>query len=163
VHGELTLAAEIAESFEGAAEREARATEAGIARRFMGYIRFLQGEFNKAQAICDHVLKTYDAQRDGGAQFRFGVDTPAVTTMYLANASWVEVDRARELIEAASAHAADSGHIPNRVNAYLYKAVMEVLRGDAEAALRDANAIIQLSREHGMALYLACTSCQVCL
>jgi predicted ATPase len=155
-HGELMLAAEIAEIFECEAEKEARATEADMARRFMGLIRFLQGDFNKAQAICARVMRSYDVDRDRGAQL-FGMDTRVAATMYLAHASWAlgEVDRAREFIEAAVALAGDSGHIPNRVNAYTYRAIIEVLGGDAKAALRDSDTVVQLSREHGMPMYLA--------
>jgi hypothetical protein len=53
MRGELMQAAEIAETFAGEAEKEARATEAGEAHRFLGYVRFLQGDFHQAQAMTN--------------------------------------------------------------------------------------------------------------
>jgi predicted ATPase len=63
--------------------------------------------------------------------------------------------RARELIEEAVARANESGHVPTRAAAYQFKALFEILRGDAEAAQREAEILLQLSQQYGLALFLA--------
>jgi predicted ATPase len=45
--------------------------------------------------------------------------------------------------------------VPTLANVYHFKAIFEILRGDAGATLRAAETIVELSREHGLALYLA--------
>ena len=61
-----------------------------------------------------------------------------------------EVDRARELIEAANRRAAELGHVPSMAHPLRFKSYLENLRGDAAAALTAAEALEALSREHGM-------------
>ena len=75
-------------------------------------------------------------------------------TALLALVSWYlgEVDRARELIEAANRRAAEIGHVPSMAVPLQLKCQLEVLRGDASAALTASEALGALSQEHGMAL-----------
>ena len=44
--------------------------------------------------------------------------------------------------------------MPTLVNTYYFKAVFEMLSGDAEAARSTAESLVGLSREHGLALYM---------
>ena len=72
----------------------------------------------------------------------------------LALTSWVlgQVDRARELIETANRRAAEINH-PSSMAIPLYlKCLLEIMRGDASAALIASEALDELSREHEMAL-----------
>ena len=80
-----------------------------------------------------------------------------MATAYLALAAWClgDVARARELMDEAVARAVESAHAPTLANTYIYQAMLEILRDDAEAARRAAEAAVALSREHGLALYLA--------
>ena len=61
-----------------------------------------------------------------------------------------EVDRARELIEAANRRAAELGHVPSMAHPLQFKSFLEYHRGDAAAALTAAEALEALGREHGM-------------
>ena len=45
--------------------------------------------------------------------------------------------------------------VPTLANTWSFKAALEMYRGDAEAALHAAETLAELSREHGLALYLA--------
>src|SRR5262249_10941077 len=76
---------------------------------------------------------------------------------HLANTKWWlgEVGPARALIEEAVAHAIETGHIPTLVNAYFFKAHFEMVRGDAAAARRDAEIVVELSQENALPLYAA--------
>ena len=156
--GELGSAREAAESFLREAERAARPTEAAAAHRLLGLTRLFQGDFAQARAHFEQALRIYDPERDREAKFRFGLDSGVAATAYLALAAWClgDVARARELMDEAVARAVESAHAPTLANAYLYQAMLEILRDDAEAARRAAEAVVALSREHGLALYLAC-------
>ena len=154
---ELGSARETAQSFLREAERAARPTEAAAAHRSLGVTCLFLGDFAQAQAHFERTLRIYDPRRDREAKFRFGPDSRVAATSYLAHAAWClgDVGRARELIEEASARAVESAHAPTLPNTYHVQARLEILRDDAEAARRTAEAILAISREHGFALYLA--------
>ena len=64
-----------------------------------------------------------------------------------------DVDRARELIDAASRRAAELGHIPSMAAQHYWKSYLEILRGDPAAALSANEALEPIAREHGMRHY----------
>jgi tetratricopeptide (TPR) repeat protein len=155
LRGELGLAREIAETFLREAERGAGTTEYGDGRRFVGLTCLFQGDFVEAQANLLEALSTYDPARDQEARFRFGTDYGAAARAYLAITKWLlgEVGPARALIEGAIAHAIETGHVPTLVNTNLMKAHFEMIRGDAAAAQRAAEIVVNLSRENALTLY----------
>jgi predicted ATPase len=157
IRGEWGLAREIAETFLGEAEREARTTECGFGRRLLGHTCLFQGDFIEAQANLVEALSIYDPERDREARFRFGSDTGAAARFCLANTKWLlgEVGTARALIEEAVAHAIETAHVPALVNTYFYKAQFETICGDAGAALRDAEIVVKLSQENALTLFTA--------
>jgi class 3 adenylate cyclase/predicted ATPase len=157
LRGELSLAQETAENFLREAETAARMTEASLARRHVGHARLYQGDFIEAQSNLAEALRTYDPERDHDDQSRFGVDNGATATAFLAQASWAlgDVERARALGDEALARADETAHAPTRATVYHHICLYYVLRGDAEAVRRIATVLVDLSREHGMALYLA--------
>jgi predicted ATPase len=65
-----------------------------------------------------------------------------------------EVGRARELIDEAVARAVESDHAPTLAYVYFMKARFEIFRCDPEAVLSSSQALVDLSREHQMGLYL---------
>jgi adenylate cyclase len=85
------------------------------------------------------------------------VDTGAGAASYLSQASWAlgDVEGARVLSEEALTRADETGHAPTRAVAYGLISVYQVLRGDLEAVRHAAKTTVELSREHGMALWLA--------
>ena len=70
----------------------------------------------------------------------------------LAVTSWQlgEVERARRLIDEANRRGKELGHAPSMAHPLVRKSDLELLRGDAAAALSAAEALDVLSREHGM-------------
>jgi tetratricopeptide (TPR) repeat protein len=155
--GELSLARETAESFLREAEHEARMTDAAVARRNVGAARLHQGDFIDAEGNLATALRTYDPERDRDAKFRFGVDTGTGAMGYLALASWAmgDFERARALSKEALARADETSHAPTRAIVYHCIALYQMLRGDPEAVRRIGTIVVDLSREHGMALWLA--------
>jgi predicted ATPase/class 3 adenylate cyclase len=154
--GELESARETAESFLRAAEQAARPAETAVAHRLLGTARLVQGDFTQARARFEQTLRIYDPERDREAKFRLGPDSNVAATTYLAVATWCvgDIGRARELMDEALARAVESAHAPTLVNMYFGHAWLEILRGDEGAARRTADAVIALSREHGLAFHL---------
>jgi predicted ATPase len=65
-----------------------------------------------------------------------------------------DVGRAQELVDEAAARAVESAHVPTFANTYIAETWLEILRDDADAVIRAAEALVALSRQHGVALYL---------
>jgi hypothetical protein len=63
-----------------------------------------------------------------------------------------EVGRAQEPVEEAVARAAESAHEPTLANTYFLKALLEMLRGDAIAARRAAETVVELGRSSSSAM-----------
>jgi predicted ATPase len=157
MRGELSLARETAESFLRDAENEGRMTEASVARRNVGAVRFYQGDLIGGQSNLGEALRIYDPQCDRDAKFRFAVDTCAAATGFLAVVGWAlgHVERARALSEEALSRADKTAHAPTRAFVYRTIALYHMLRGDPQSARRTATIVADWGREHGMALWLA--------
>ena len=93
----------------------------------------------------------------GRPSFVSALNSLASATIYLAQAYWHlgDIKRARELSDQAVARAVNSAHHPTLVNVWVHKAVFESNCGNADATRHAAEALAELSREHGLALYLA--------
>jgi predicted ATPase len=122
----------------------------------VGVARLWQGDLISAEANLAEALRIYDQKRDRDARFRFGSDG-AVAAGYLAQASWAmgDVERARALSEEALARADETDHAPTRANLNHVISLYQMVRGDPQAAGRAATILVDLSRERGMALWLA--------
>ena len=123
-----------------------------MACRALGLTCLWQGDFADAQANLMQAMRMYDSQRDPEAKFRFGMDSGACATAYLAHTSWQfgEVERARELIDEAVARAVETAHAPTLAQIYQFKALLEIFRGDATAARQAAETVVRLGRDHGL-------------
>jgi predicted ATPase len=156
-HGEIGLARQTAERFLREAKIEGRMVEAAVASRNLGLSCFWQGNFTEAQTILEEALRLCDTHQHPEVDVSFGQDTVAQAKVALAATTWAlgEVTRARVLSEEAIARAVETAHAPTLVNAHWFTAILEILRGDADAALRDATRVIELSREYRLAEYLA--------
>ena len=109
-----------------------------------------------ARAHLEEAARIYDPERDRDAKYRFGVDTGASATLFLAHTRWQlgEIGRAQELIEEAVVRAVKSAHGATQTNAYYYTALFEIFRGRAAAALSAGRSVVELSRKHGLTVYL---------
>ena len=156
VRGELGLSGDTADLFLREAEKGGMMTEAGTAHRFCGLSCLWRGKFVEARAHLEEALRIYDVERDREAKFRFSVDTGAVARVYLAHTRWIlgEVGRTQELADEASARGVATNHVPTLANVCHFKGVFEICRGDARAAQRTSENLLELAREHGLTLYL---------
>ena len=156
LRGDLALARETAETFLREANSAARATEAGVANRNLGMTCLFQGNLLDARKYLEEALRIYNPERDRDAKFRFGAD-PGTAAGYLSHVNWLlgDVERARELIGTAIACSVASEHAPTVAYVHHMDATLGILRRDAEATLRVAQAQVELSRQHQMSLYLS--------
>ena len=134
--GEMGSARETAQTFLREAEAVGRMTEVAAAHRYLGLTCLTQADLIEARAHCEEALRIYDPQRERDAKFRYGTDTSASATAYLANAKWLLGDfgQARELLEEAAVRAVQSSHVPTQVNVCCFNVVFEVFRDDAQAS-----------------------------
>jgi class 3 adenylate cyclase/predicted ATPase len=155
LRAELNSALETATAFLRDAENAGRPTEAAVAQRFLGLTILWQSDFVEARARLNEALRIYDSERDHDAKFCFGTDTGAVATVHLAQANWLlgNVDQARELMQQAVTLAGATTHAPTVTNVDYFRAVFEVVRGDTGAALRTADSLLELTRQHGISVY----------
>ena len=154
LRGELGLAREIGELMLRDAGKDAQTPEALAARRMLGATCFSQGDFVEARAHVEEALRIDDSDWDRDAKFRFGHDLSVAATAYLAHTKWQlgEIGRARQLIEEAVVRTIESAHVPTQTNTYVFKALFEAVRGAADYAARDAEILVQIGQEHGLAL-----------
>ncbi len=150
--GEQARARELALPFLKEAEDAGRLVEAGVARRGLALSYYFSADFLEARTHCERALDTCAPERDRETRERFSDDTGTLALSCLAMTSWQlgEVDRGRELIDEANRRARDLGHVPSMAHTLVWRASLELLRGDAAAALSAAEALEALSREHGM-------------
>jgi class 3 adenylate cyclase/tetratricopeptide (TPR) repeat protein len=155
VRGELRSARELASTFLQEAEDAGRVVETGVAHRGLALIGYFSGDFLDAQTHCERALEACTPGHEEKARERFGEYTGALVMSCLAITTWQlgEIDRARELIEMANRRAAGLGHAPSMGYPLLFRSHLEVLRGDAAAALSAAEALESCARDHGMTLW----------
>ena len=132
MRGEHRQARETAEAFLREAEAEGRATEAGVARRVLGFVLLKLGDLQAARSVLERALGDYVRERDGETLFRFGNDTQVSATNFLALTEWHlgELERARQLTDWSTRRAAELGHVAAIASALFFKTVIESRRGD---------------------------------
>jgi class 3 adenylate cyclase/tetratricopeptide (TPR) repeat protein len=155
VRGELRSARELASMLLREAEDAGRVVETGVAHRGLALIGYFSGDFLDAQTHCERALAACTPGHEEKARERFGEYTGALVMSCLAITTWQlgKVDRACELMEMANRRAAGLGHVPSMGHPLLFRSHLEVLRGDAAAALSSAEALESCAREHGMTLW----------
>ena len=151
LRGELRSARDLGLSFLNEAEETDRVVEAGVARRGLAMACYQAADFPEARIHCERALETCDLERDRETQERFHDATGPIVMSILAVTMWQlgEVDRARELIEQANRRGSELGHGPSMAHPLFWKSRLEIQRGDAAAALSEAEALDALGSEHG--------------
>ena len=157
MRGDYALGQATATAFLREAESVSRTLETATARRMLGLTHLWQGHFVEAQAHLTAALQICDQQMEPGRTVLIGHDTRALAAVYLAQANWIlgEFGRVRELLEGAVARATQLGHVPTLTATYAFEAIFEAFRGDAEAAGRASEKVMQLSKQHELPTFLA--------
>ena len=157
VRAELNSALEIATAFLHDAENAGRSTETALALRYQGLTLLYLGDLLGARKCLEDALRSSDPERDRDVKLRFDVDTGIVAKAHLAKAYWLlgRVDEAAELANEATAGARAIAHVPTLTNVEYFSANLQILRGDAEAVLRIAGPLLELTQQHGLSAYVA--------
>ena len=152
LRGELRSARALELSFLKEGEDGGRVVEAGVARRGLALACDQAGDFLEAQTHCEQALEACGPDYERETQERFHDATGPIVMSVLALTMWQlgEVDRARELIEQANRRGRDLGHGPSMTHPLFWRSNLEILRGDAAAALSAAEALMELGLERGM-------------
>ncbi|WP_045006191.1 adenylate/guanylate cyclase domain-containing protein [Bradyrhizobium sp. LTSP857] len=155
VRSELGAMQELAQAFLHDTADRPDSPEAGIAHRVCGMTRWFEGNLVDAKQHLEQALTIYRYEHDRNLAFLYGHDYGIAAAIYLALVLWPlgEVDRAEQLAQEAIRRAADSGHVATMVYAHFHKIVLEAMRGNPERARPHVDAVIELSREHGLLLY----------
>jgi class 3 adenylate cyclase/predicted ATPase len=156
VRGELAPMRELAEEFLRDAACRPELPEAGVAHRVFGGTCWFQGDFVTARRHLEQALAGYDPERDRSLAFRFGQDVVVSAMINLAHVLWPlgELERARRLVEEALTRAMQSAHVPTMAYGQYYKCLFEAVARDAARATPHADALVGLSREHGLPFFL---------
>ena len=127
MRGEHRQAHAETEAFLREAEAEGRATDAGVARRVLGFVSLLLGDLQAARKALERTLGDYVHERDRETLFRFGNDTQVSATNFLALTEWDlgELERARQLSNGSNRRAAELGHAASMASALFFKTVLE--------------------------------------
>jgi tetratricopeptide (TPR) repeat protein len=144
-----------AEAFLREAEAEGRPTEAGVARRVLGFVSLLLGDLQAARKALERTLSDYVHERDRETLFRFGNDTQVSATNFLALTEWHlgELERARQLSEGSNRRAAKLGHAASIASALFFKTVLESRRGDVTATRLTVEALLAQTEELNLKTY----------
>jgi class 3 adenylate cyclase/tetratricopeptide (TPR) repeat protein len=155
VRSELGSMQELAQAFLRDAGNRPDSPEAGIAHRVSGMTRWFEGDFLEAKRHLEKAIAIYRYERDRNLTFLYGHDYGIAAAIYLALVLWPlgEVVRAEQLAQEAIRRAADGGHVATMAYAHFHKTVLEAVRGCPEQAKPHVDAVIELSREHGLLLY----------
>jgi tetratricopeptide (TPR) repeat protein len=164
MRGDIRLAREAAEAFLREAERERRPTETGVALRALGFVCIGMGDFKMASVHLERAVDEYDPERDREVRFPFGQDTKAAAAAFLCCPYWAigRLEEARALSDRANAWAGELAHDPSLANAWLLTAFLEILRGDAGAALQAADRGVEVSRRRDLPFYLLWSQIVAC-
>jgi tetratricopeptide (TPR) repeat protein len=154
---ELQQSRATAEAFLADAAAAGKRMETAVAHRTLALNCFLLGNFAEARSHAERAVELDDPARSAESRFRFGVDCRIGALGYLALANWQigDVEESSRLFHEALTQAATSGHVQTIANTGAFNAALDATRGDAEAANKTASMVFALSREHGMALYVA--------
>jgi predicted ATPase len=155
MRGQNREALDTAETFLREAKAEGRATEAGVARRVLGFVFLKLGDLQAARSVLERALGDYIRERDGETLFRFGNDTQISATNFLALTEWHlgELEHARELTARSTRLAAELGQVAAVASALYFTTVLESRRGDVSATRFGAESLLALTEEHNMKTY----------
>jgi class 3 adenylate cyclase/tetratricopeptide (TPR) repeat protein/energy-coupling factor transporter ATP-binding protein EcfA2 len=155
MRGEHRQAHAEAEAFLREAEAEGRPTEAGVARRVLGFVSLLLGDLQAARKVLKRALRDYVGERDREALFRFGNDTQVSASNFLSLTEWHlgDFERARQLSDEANRRAVELGHAASIASTLFFKTALESRRGDIPATRAVLGSLVAVTEEYDLKTY----------
>jgi tetratricopeptide (TPR) repeat protein len=152
VGGELKAAHEAAEGFLGDAKLAGDAPAQASAARALGLTCLFQGRFADAREHGREALRVYSPSWEVSARRLHGFDAGIAAKALLAWVAWHFGDAtgAAAQFEEALTEALASEHAPTIAGTSWYRGFHEMVRGDAEATLRSANVVLDVSEKNSL-------------
>ena len=125
------------------------------AGRVLGQTCLFQGRFAEAREHLREALRVYSPGWDASVRRQLGSDAGIGAKAFLAMVAWHIGDAAGAAgqFEAALTEALASQHVPTIANNFMFKAMHEMARGDAEATLAGASVVLDVAEKSGLRLY----------
>ncbi|MCP3986133.1 MAG: AAA family ATPase [bacterium] len=157
VRADMARAGEIGRRLISIAEQKGDALARLQGHRALGHVRFFEGF---PQESCEWIqagLDGYDVDLHQRLDYSTGDDPVVLSFTYLSWALWYRglPSQALASAEQAIAQARQLEHPPSLAIAMAYRAVVQLLRRDAGAAMSAAVELEDLAGQEGMALWLA--------
>ena len=143
------------ETFLREAEEGGDATEAGFARRCLGASGSDQGKLLEAQTHLERALADYQPDRDAQHAVPFRPRHENPRNCKSRNYDLAPVSAPHPQSAKRSRVSLNPAHVPKCAFAHVFKTGLEILRNDPGAALRSAETLLALVREHGMEFFVA--------
>ena len=156
VRGEFGAMRDAAQALLVDSASQPHAAETGVAHRIYGVTQWFAGDFMEGRSHLEKALAIFNPERDRDLAFRFGQDVGVSAMAYLAIALWPlgEVQRARELIDAATRRIAILGHLATSTFGLMHSAMCEIIARNVDSAAPLAKALSSVAHEHGIALWI---------
>lgn len=158
VLGEWLNGRRLAEEFLDHAERHGDRAMKLVGHRILGLTLAHLGDLRAAREQIEQALALYDPEQHRFLAFSYGQDQRVAGLAYLSVILWLSgfPDRAWQAIDRAMEMVGEINHLNSRAYVLVWgAATLAHLRGDAAAVRRYADAVISLSEEHGLLLWLA--------
>ena len=128
-----------------------------FAHRVIGYSRLFRGELQQARAQFEQVARLYDPAQHRPLTWLYGGDVGATTRIFQSLTLWLlgYPDQALKLSEEALCLGREVSHATSRATAMFYAALLHKSRREWQPALKLAEAIVELTTEQGLPLWLA--------
>jgi predicted ATPase len=151
---------ELATAFLADVEQRPGLPEAASAHRIVGVTRWVEGHFNEAKTHLEKAVAEAVPELDGSLALRFG-QAPRIAAMLnlaLVLGPLDEIDRMQELLSMSWTEAQNGGHIPTIAYTHGQTCLVEGLCGFSELTRPHATALVALSREHRLQLWIPVAS-----
>ena len=151
VRAEYRTARELAEQCVRLARRQHDPALLVAAHGALGMILLWLGDLVPATEHLDRAIGLYDPVQHPQHAHRFGMDRGVIDLTYGAWLHWLRgyPDQGRERSRTAVALARGLGHPFTLATALSFTALLHTLRPEAQAALEEAEAAVDLATEHG--------------
>jgi predicted ATPase/class 3 adenylate cyclase len=153
---ELAAAHEAARELLRLAEEQGDAAAEVVGHRILGAFLFQLGRLAESVAHSESALALYDPVRDRNSRFVYAIDSRVVCFLWLAQALLVlgYPEQARVRQGEALASARELAHPNTTAQALFYDSTLHQLLGDRHKAQEQAEALIALTTEQGLPLWL---------
>jgi TolB-like protein/predicted ATPase len=157
VGGNAKRLLDLAREFQSHAESQATSGPCLIGHRILGASLMVVGNYREALPHLTLAASLYQPDEHRELAFRYGQDVGATALCYLAWALWHNGFFAQATLTADRAirHAREFGHAHTLVYTLWHAATVSLLARDAVRVAALANEVVEVSAEHGFAMWLA--------